>query len=77
MSLSVYSKMPSGFRYEPVPGAFCCQVVRAGQNLSLIHIFVDQTNYLIYENREYLQGVVTELSELQKIVDSIQPIKLQ
>ena len=38
---------------------------------------VDQTNYLIYENREYLQGVVTELSELQKIVDSIQPIKLQ
>ena len=32
LSLSVYSKMPSGFRYEPVPGAFCCQVVRAGQN---------------------------------------------
>ena len=30
---------------------------------------VDQPNYLIYENREYLQGVVTELSELQKIVD--------
>ena len=37
---------------------------------------MDQTNYLIYEDREYLQGVVTDLSELQRIMDSTKSIKL-